>query len=101
MLQDRKKQQQGDEGGGKKKKKKKKCKKQRFRDYFIEGNGCRSKRPYKMAKCVSSNGGGGGSGSCVANKTILRTIRFVCDNGRRFKKEVEIIRRCGRAKSGW
>merc|ERR1711974_419907 len=55
------------------KKKTRKCTKQRYRDYFIESDGCRSKRPYKMAKCV-----GGGGNSCVANKTILRKIRFVC-----------------------
>ena len=58
-----------------------------------------------MAKCVAA-GGSGASGTCVANKTILRKIRFVCKNGRKFKKEVEIIRRCGRPKSstsspGW
>ena len=33
-------------------KRRKKCKKQRYRDYFIEEHGCRSKKPYKMAKCV-------------------------------------------------
>ena len=33
-------------------KRSKKCKKQKYRDYFIEEHGCRSKRPYKMAKCV-------------------------------------------------
>jgi hypothetical protein len=94
---------QSEDGGGrtkkKDKKKHKKCKKQRFRDYFIESNGCRSKRPYKMAKCVASSGAAGST--CVANKTILRKIRFVCKNGRKFKKEVEIIRRCGRAQSAW
>ena len=35
-------------------KRRKKCKKQRYRDYFIEEHGCRSKKPYKMAKCVGS-----------------------------------------------
>ena len=53
-------------------KRSKKCKKQKYRDYFIEEHGCRSKRPYKMAKCVgklnfkfniSTNDGRG----CVGN----------------------------------
>lgn len=74
-------------------KRKKKCKKQKYRDYYIDQSGCRSKRPYKMAKCVSDT-----SDSCVAKKTKLRTIRFICQNGRNFNKEVEMIRKCGRIK---
>ena len=98
-----------------KKKKSRKCTKQRFRDYFIESDGCRliialnntggpaghhrlsnvsigfkvalhslihhnadyqhishrSKRPYKMAKCV-----GGGGNSCVANKVQILNPSF-------------------------
>merc|ERR550539_2328874 len=69
----------------------KKCRKQRYRDYYIEPNGCRSKKSFKMAKCV-----GTGDGSCVANKTKKRKIKFVCEDGRKFRKEVEIIKRCGK-----
>ena len=88
-------------GGGGGSRKKKRCKKQKFRDYFIEPNGCRSKRPYKMARCMDGSGGSGGGGapSCVANKTKMRKIRFVCDDGRQFRKEVEIIKRCGKSKT--
>merc|ERR1719266_2003644 len=69
----------------------KKCRKQRYRDYYIEPNGCRSKKSFKMAKCVGS-----GSDSCVANKTKMRRIKFVCEDGRKFRKEVEIVKRCGK-----
>lgn len=71
----------------------KKCRKQRYRDYYIEPNGCRSKKSFKMAKCVGS-----GSDSCVANKTKMRRIKFVCEDGRKFRKEVEIVKRCGKRK---
>ena len=76
-------------------KRKRKCKKQKFRDYFIEPNGCRSKKPYNMAKCVSK-GRNSNRNSCVATKTKLRMARFVCEDGRQFKKQVEIVRKCGR-----
>jgi hypothetical protein len=46
-----------------------------------------------MAKCVGS-----GSDSCVANKTKMRRIKFVCEDGRKFRKEVEIVKRCGKRK---
>ena len=95
----------GKESGKSRRKKKKtrKCTKQRFRDYFIESDGCRfifllkgvtfksisftnqyisrrSKRPYKMAKCV-----GGGGNSCVANKVnflkpVILTEIFTTQN---------------------
>ena len=78
----------------------KRCKKQKYRDYFIEANGCRSKRAYNMARCVNDDAASAAlHGACVANKTKMRKIRFVCDSGRAFKKEVEIIKRCGRSRS--
>jgi hypothetical protein len=73
----------------------KSCRKQKFRDFYIEANGCRSKRPYNMAKCISDNA----NTSCVAKKSDMRTIRFVCPDGKAYRKEVEIIRRCGKAKA--
>ena len=39
---------------------------------------------------------GSGDASCVANKTKKRKIKFVCEDGRKFRKEVEIIKRCGK-----
>ena len=74
----------------------KKCKKQRYRDYYIEPNGCRSRKPFKMARCVG--GSPGDPDSCVANKTKKRKIKFVCQDGRKFRKEVEIVKRCGKRK---
>jgi len=67
----------------------KKCKKEKFRDYYIEPNGCRSIKPYKMSNCT-------GSDQCGATKTKRRSVRFVCSDGRKYKKDVENVRRCGR-----
>ena len=76
-------------------KRSKKCKKQKYRDYFIEEHGCRSKRPYKMAKCV---GQGDNSDTCVPTKIKTRKIKFVCPDDSSSRKEVEIVRKCGRKK---
>ena len=57
-------------------KQRKKCRKQKYRDYFIEPNGCRSRRPFKMAKCVGAGpGGGSDDGSCVATKIKKRKVK--------------------------
>ena len=77
---------------------KKKCKKQRYRDYFIEEHGCRSKKPYKMAKCV---GPADEPDSCVPTRIKTRKIKFVCPDGTSPKKEVEMVRKCGRKKNKW
>ena len=78
-------------------KRSKKCKKQKYRDYFIEEHGCRSKRPYKMAKCVGPDGSTD-SNICGPTKIKTRKIRFVCPDGSSPRKEVEIVRKCGRKK---
>ena len=78
------------------KRSKKKCKKQKYRDYFIEEHGCRSKRPYKMAKCVGPDGAD--PNLCAPTKIKTRKIRFVCPDGSNPRKTVEIIRKCGRKK---
>ena len=31
------------------------CRKEKYRDYYIEPNGCRSVKPYKMSNCVGSD----------------------------------------------
>merc|ERR1740122_527014 len=76
----------------------KNAKKQKYRDYFIEEHGCRSKRPYKMAKCVGPDTSESGNTSCVPTKIKTRKIKFVCPDGTSSRKEVEIVRKCGRKK---
>lgn len=68
------------------------CKKEKYRDYYIDPDGCRSVKPYKMASCV-------GSDKCGAVKSRKRDVRFVCADGRKYKKTVDNVKRCGR-KSG-
>lgn len=87
-------------GGNKRQQANKKCKKQRYRDYYIEEHGCRSKRPYKMAKCVASDGSTD-SNNCVPTRVKTRKIRFVCPDGSTSRKEVEMVRKCGRNKKSW
>ena len=70
------------------------CKKEKYRDYYIEPEGCRSVKPYKMSKCV-------GSDKCGAVKSRPRAVRFVCGDGRKFKKTVENVKRCGRKSDYW
>merc|ERR1711915_1041190 len=70
----------------------KKCRKEKYRDYYIQPDGCRSVKPYKMSNCV-------GTSKCGATKTRSRAVRFVCGDGRKYKKNVVAVRRCGR-KSG-
>jgi len=57
----------------------KKCRKEKYRDYYIEPDGCRSVKPYKMSNCVGAN-------RCGATKTRARAVRFVCGDGRKYKK---------------
>ena len=71
-----------------------KCKKQRYRDYFIEG-GCRSRKPFKMARCVAPTSG---SMTCTATRVKKRKIKMVCKDGRKYRKEVEMVKRCGNRK---
>merc|ERR1712079_674014 len=54
------------------------------------------KRPYKMAKCV---GQGDNADTCVPTKIKTRKIKFVCPDGSSSRKEVEIVRKCGRKKA--
>jgi hypothetical protein len=35
---------------------------------------------------------------CVATKSKKKKIKFVCKDGRQFRKEVKIVRKCGRRK---
>merc|ERR1712037_472007 len=49
-------------------------------------------KPYKMSNCV---GGGRNADSCTAIKTKPRAVRFVCGDGRKFKKNVVACSRIG------
>ncbi|KAJ8952957.1 hypothetical protein NQ318_006574 [Aromia moschata] len=70
------------------------CKKEQVREYYSE-NGCRSRKPLKMAKCI----GGCGSSCCHARKSKRRKVykfhvRLICNDGTRYTKDVDIVRKC-------
>ena len=88
-LKSRPRQQSSAGGGGKEN-----CRKEKYRDYYIQPDGCRSVKPYKMASCV-------GSDKCAAVKSRPRAVRFVCADGRKYKKTVENVKRCGRKSDYW
>lgn len=69
------------------------CKKVAVREYYTENN-CRSRKPLKMAKCE----GGCGTSCCRARKTKKRKVRLICNDGTRYTKDIEIIRKCACAK---
>lgn len=69
------------------------CKKVPVREYYTENN-CRSRKPLKMAKCE----GGCGTSCCRARKTKKRKVRLICNDGTRYTKDIEIIRKCACAK---
>ena len=94
--QSRKRNRKNRKGGKGNRRRNKKCKKQKYRDYYIEEHGCRSKRPYKMAKCVASEGSA--PDACVPTKIKTRKIKFVCPDGSTPRREVEMVRKCGKRK---
>nr|CAD7195455.1 unnamed protein product [Timema douglasi] len=65
------------------------CRKEQTREYYSE-NGCRSRKPVKMAKCDGSCG----SNCCRARKTKRRKVRLICNDGTRYTKDVDIVRKC-------
>lgn len=65
------------------------CRKEQTREYYSE-NGCRSRKPVKMAKCEGSCG----SSCCRARKTKRRKVRLICNDGTRYTKDVDIVRKC-------
>ncbi|XP_044761179.1 protein slit isoform X1 [Coccinella septempunctata] len=65
------------------------CRKEQVREYYSE-NGCRSRKPLKMAKCV----GGCGSSCCHARKSKRRKVRLICSDGTRYTKDIDIVRKC-------
>jgi hypothetical protein len=51
-----------------------------------------------MAKCVGPDTSESGNTACVPTKIKTRKIKFVCPDGSSSRKEVEIVRKCGRKK---
>ncbi|XP_060527309.1 protein slit isoform X2 [Cylas formicarius] len=67
------------------------CRKEQVREYYSE-NGCRSRKPLKMSKCVGACGAS--SGCCHARKSKRRKVRLICSDGTRYTKDVDVVRRC-------
>ncbi|XP_017781049.1 PREDICTED: protein slit [Nicrophorus vespilloides] len=65
------------------------CRKAQVREYYTE-NGCRSRKPLKMAKCV----GGCGSTCCNPRNSKRRKVRLICNDGTRYTKDIDIVRKC-------
>ncbi|KAJ8920493.1 hypothetical protein NQ315_005362, partial [Exocentrus adspersus] len=65
------------------------CRKEQIREFYSE-NGCRSRKPLKIAKCV----GGCGSNCCHARKSKRRKVRLICNDGTRYTKDIDIVRKC-------
>ncbi|OXA44085.1 Protein slit [Folsomia candida] len=64
------------------------CKKEQYKDYYTE-HGCRSRRPLKIAACVGSCG----DTCCTPKRSRRRRVRLICNDGTRYTKDVEIIRK--------
>lgn len=65
------------------------CRKEQTREYYSE-NGCRSRKPVKMAKCEGTCG----ATCCRPRKSKRRKVRLICNDGTRYTKDVEIVRKC-------
>ncbi|XP_043587726.1 protein slit isoform X1 [Bombus pyrosoma] len=65
------------------------CRKEHTREYYSE-NGCRSRRPVKLAKCWGSCG----NSCCLPRKTKRRKVRLICVDGMRYTKDVDLVRKC-------
>ncbi|XP_045540917.1 protein slit [Papilio machaon] len=71
------------------------CRKEATRDTVSEGS-CRSRRAVRGARCAARpDSRACGKGQCCQPKrTKKRKIRLVCDDGTRYTKEIEIVRKC-------
>ncbi|XP_076624299.1 slit guidance ligand isoform X1 [Colletes latitarsis] len=65
------------------------CRKEHTREFYSE-NGCRSRRPVKLAKCWGSCG----NSCCLPRKTKRRKVRLICADGMRYTKDVDLVRKC-------
>ncbi|XP_046386290.1 protein slit isoform X2 [Ischnura elegans] len=75
------------------------CRKEQTREYYAE-NGCRSRKPVKMARCEGSCGGGSSGGCCRPRKTKRRKVRLICNDGTRYTRDVDIVRKCSCSRTG-
>ncbi|XP_015606545.1 protein slit isoform X1 [Cephus cinctus] len=65
------------------------CRKEHTREFYTE-NGCRSRRPVKLAKCWGSCA----NSCCLPRKTKRRKVRLMCNDGTRYTKDVDLVRKC-------
>ncbi|KAF4517658.1 hypothetical protein B566_EDAN002890 [Ephemera danica] len=70
------------------------CRKEQSRDYYVENN-CRSRKPVKLARC---EGGGCPGGCCRPRKTKRRKVRLICNDGTRYTRDVDMVRKCACSK---
>ncbi|XP_068626115.1 protein slit [Battus philenor] len=75
------------------------CRKEATRDTVTEG-GCRSRRAVRGARCAARPDQRACAKGlcCVPKRTKKRKIRLICDDGTRYTKEIEIVRKCACAK---
>ena len=67
------------------------CHKKQTREYYSE-NGCRSRKPIRMARCDGLCAHG--AACCKARKTKRRKVRLICSDGSRYTKDMDIVRKC-------
>ena len=66
------------------------CRKEQYRDYYME-HGCRSTKPVRNSVCS----GNCGSDCCRPRRSKKRRLKLICNDGTRYTKEIEIVRKCG------
>jgi slit 2 len=75
------------------------CRKEQSRDYYVE-NGCRSRKPLKLARCEGAcpSGAAPAPGCCRVRKSKRRRVRLVCNDGTRYVRDLDAVRKCGCSK---
>lgn len=66
------------------------CRKEQYRDYYME-HGCRSTKPVRNSVCS----GNCGTDCCKPRRSKKRRLKLICNDGTRYTKEIEIVRKCG------
>lgn len=66
------------------------CQKEIRRDFYYEKS-CRSTKKLKLASCI----GGCGDTCCKPQKTKKRSVKLACNDGSKYTKQIEIVRKCG------
>ncbi|XP_041968519.1 protein slit isoform X2 [Aricia agestis] len=67
------------------------CRKEATREVITEG-GCRSRRAVRGARCTGACAAA--PVCCAPRRTKKRKIRLVCPDGKKYTKEIEIVRKC-------